>query len=159
VARMEPVKPPPVLPCFDAASSAPGLCQAHFRALFGYLYVNCHWYASLPKGEAVAVRFRPEHFNHIFFKAPARGQPRTVWRPERAERILWIGYSVEHPAEIRQVGASRLTFYTRMADRRWPWFLVVTDRNGGALECVTAYPLSHKQVRQSRRAGDTILRR
>lgn len=156
---MIPVKPPPLLPCFDASIPGPGLAQDTFRELFEYLYVDCHWYVTLPKGEAVEVRFRPRHFRHALFKEPATGEGRTLWVAERAERILWIGYTLEHPTEVRQVGAGRFTFFTRMADHCYPWFLAVTDQINGELDFVTAYPLDHNGYLRARRTGVTVLRR
>jgi hypothetical protein len=156
---MIPVKPPPLLPCLDASAPGHGLTQDDFRALFEYLYVDTHWYVTLPKGQAVRVRFRPRHCEHAFFKEPAEGQPRTIWQPDRAERILWIGYTVENPAEVRKVGVARLSLFCRMADHRTPWFVVVTDRRNGELDFVTAYPLTHDEYLKARRTGDILSRR
>ncbi len=156
---MIPAPPPPLLPCFDPSSPAPGLAQSHFRALFGYLYVDVHWYATMPKGRAVRVRFRPRHFDHAFFKEPAKGQPRAIWERDRAVRLLWIGYTVENSVEVRKVGAARLTFFCRMADHAAHWFVVVADDTGGGLDFVTAYPLSDREYLRARSTGCVIFRR
>jgi len=156
---MIPVKPPPLLPCFDRSNPAPGLTEDHFRAVFAYLYVDAPWYATLPKGKALEVRFRPRHFEHAFFKEPAKGRARTVWQKDRAERILWIGYTVENAVEVRKVGEARFTFFCRMADREAPWFVVVTNLMAGALDFVTAYPLDSHGYVQARSTGVMVFRR
>jgi hypothetical protein len=155
---MIPVKPPPLLPCLDAPAHGHGLTQDDFRALFQYLYLECPWYATLPKGETISVRFRRSSFDHVFFKEPAEGQPRTVWQEDRAERILWIGYTVENAVEVRKVGAARVNFFCRMADDAAPWFVVVTDRTNGKLDFVTAYPLDDRGYLQARATGTVIFR-
>lgn len=85
---MDSAKPPPLIPSLDAASHGQGLGQECFRALFQYLYVDGHWYATLPGGLTLKVAFLPHHFSHAFLKEPAPGQPRTIWKPERRALAL-----------------------------------------------------------------------
>ena len=147
-----PIKAPPLLPC--CTTSAHGLGEGNFRDLFEYLYVDGHWYGTLPKGETFKALFLPDHFDHAFYKEATPGGVRTIWKPERAERILWIGYTLEHPAEVRLVSGSRYNFYTRMADRVAPWYIVVTDCTSRSdAYFVTAYPLPHDRARTSRKQG------
>lgn len=153
------VRPPPLIPSLDGPGSGQGLHQDCFRALFQYLYVEAHWYATLPGGGTLKVAFLPHHFGHAFLKEPAPGQPRSVWKSERAERLLWIGYTIENPCEVYRLGASRLNFFCRMADRNAPWYLVVTDRMGEwVANFVTAYPLGHRDAAGMRKIG-VLLRR
>lgn len=147
-------KPPPLIPSIDATTNGQGVGEDCFRDLFQYLYVDAHWYARLPGGSSLKVAFLPHHFRHAFFKEPAPAQPRTVWKPERAERILWIGYTIENPCEVYRLGASRLNYFCRMGDRQAPWYLVVVDRMGEWIaNFVTAYPLGHQDAVGMRRLG------
>lgn len=149
---MLPVKPPPLLPCPDTTGH--GLLPDDFHALFQYLYVESHWYARPPHGNPLKVTFLPHHFDHAFFKEPIKGQPRTIWKPDRAERLLWIGYTLENPSEVYRVGSSRSNFFCRMADRAAPWYLVVLDRMGEwVANFVTAYPLGHHDAVGARKIG------
>jgi len=151
---MLPASPPPLLPYLDAPAHGHGLTQDDFRALFQYLYVEAHWYTTPPGEKTLKVTFLPHHFGHAFFKGPVKGQPRTIWKPDRAERLLWIGYTVENPAETYQVGTSRFNLFCRMADHAAPWYLVVIDRMGEwVANFVTAYPLGHREAVGMRKIG------
>ena len=142
---MVPVKPPPLIPCCDETGH--GLNVDDFQALFGYLYVGACWYVTPPRIETLRVVFHPHHFDHAFFKEPDKGQRRTVWKPDRAERLLWIGYTVENPSEVYRVGTSRLNLFCRMGDRAAPWYLVVIDRTGEVVATfTTAYPMDHRNA-------------
>lgn len=146
-------KAPPLIPSLALPGRGEGLTEDHFRALFQYLYVEAHWYARLPEG-AVRVTFHPHHFAHAFFKESARGAPRTIWQPRRAERLLWIGYTLENPTEVHQVNSSRFDFFCRLSDREAPWYLVVIDQRGNeTANFVTAYPLDHREAANSRKTG------
>lgn len=151
---MKPVKPPPLLPCLNTSDLGHGLVEADFRAIFGYLYVDAHWYIRPPGEDTLKVTFLPRHFDHAFFKEPERGQPRTVWKPDRAERLLWIGYTLENPVEVYRVESSRYKLFCRMADRTAPWYLVVIEQMGDwVANFVTAYHLGHRDVVGSRKIG------
>jgi hypothetical protein len=144
-----PSKPPPLLPYSDPDGLGPGLTQADFRALFDYIYVAGHWYAEVPGQLPLKVRFLSRHFDHAFFKEPAEGEPRTVWQPQRAERILWIGHTLENPTEVYQDGASSYRFLCRMGDSAAPWCRVIVVKTGdGAANFVTVYTLSHDDARE-----------
>jgi len=154
---MLPEKPPPLLPDLATRSDGHGLTQDDFRALFQYLYVEGNWYTTPPGEPPLTVNFLPHHFDHAFFKEPGRGAPRTIWKPDRAERLLWIGYTLENPCEVYRVGASRLNLFSRMGDRSAPWYLVVIDRMGEwVANFVTAYPLGHRDAVGARRIGDLL---
>ncbi len=151
---MLPAKPPPLLPDLATRSDGHGLTQDDFRALFQYLYVEANWYTTPPGEPPLTVNFLPHHFDHAFFKEPGRGAPRTIWKPDRAERLLWIGYTLENPREVYRVGASRLNLFSRLGDHAAPWFLVVLDRMGEwVANFVTAYPLGHRDAVGARRIG------
>lgn len=156
---MIPAKPPPLIPPLDALGQGHGLTQDCFRALFRYLYIEAHWYATVPRCGTLKVTFLPHHFDHAFFKEPDKGRPRDVWKPDRAERLLWIGYTVENPCEVHQVGSSRFNLFSRMADRAAPWYLVVIDRMGDwVASFVTAYPLGHRDAVGMRKIGALLER-
>jgi len=149
------MKPPPLIPYCD--TSGHGLKEEDFRALFDYLYVEGAWYTAPPGERSLRVVFEPHHFRHAFYKEPGKGQRRTLWKPDRAGRLLWIGYTVENPAEVYQVGASRFNLFCRMADHSAPWYLVVIDQTGEwVASFVTAYPLGHKEAVNQRRIGKLL---
>lgn len=144
---MIPAKAPPLLPSLDATGQGPGLTEDSFRALFQYLYVEANWYVTVPGGHTLKVAFRPDHFNHAFFKEPAKGEPRSVWKADRAERLLWIGYTLENPSEVYRAGSARFSFFCRLADRSAPWYLVVIEATGDwTANFVTAYPVGHEDI-------------
>lgn len=154
---MQPVKPPPLLPCLNEAACLSGLSQGTFRELFGYLYVDCPWFATVPGHSACRVRFRPRHFEHAFYKEAEAGEARVVWQPDRAERLLWIGYTLEQPTQTYRVGERRHNFFCRMADPEAPWYLVVTDLyREHELDFVTAYPLGHHSYSKMSKHGKRI---
>jgi hypothetical protein len=152
---MIPVKPPPLIPCLDSPGRGRGLCQNEFRDLFEYLYIEGHWYATPPgKRISLKVTFLPHHFDHAFFKGATDGGPRIIWKPDRAERLLWIGYTLENPSKVYQVRNSRFNLFCRMTDRSAPWYLVVVDRTGEwVANFVTAYPLDHERIKDARKTG------
>ena len=154
---MEAVRPPPLIPSLEGADPTQGLTQDCFRSLFQYLYVEAHWYANLPGRHTLKVSFRPDHFDHAFYKESRPGQPRSLWKPERAERLLWVGHTIENPCEVYQMRASRLSLFCRLADREAPWYLVVVDRTGEwVASFVTAYPLGHRDAAGMRRLGTPL---
>lgn len=148
-----PTKPPPLLPCHEPSCGSVGIDRTKFEELFEYFYVENAWYASLRRG-AHFVRFVHSDFMHAVYKEPAQNKPRTVWQPDRAERLLWIGFTLENPTVILKVRSSRYLFFCRMSDPITPWYLVVTDWNGGPeMQFVTAYGMDHEGYRRQSKQG------
>ena len=141
-----PVNSATPLALLDAPAHGHGLTQDDFCALFQYLYVEAHWYARPPGADTLKV-LHPAPASPAFSRSRPRVSPARSGNPTALNACLWIGYMVENPAEVYQVGTSRFNLFCRMADRAAPWYLVVIDRMGEwVANFVTAYPLGHREA-------------
>ena len=150
-------RPPPLLPYHDPACGSMGLDRPRLEEVFAWAYFGeTYYYATLDK-VAHRVKFPDDAFTHVCFKEPQKNTPRTIWKPERAERILLVGFTFEHPTRIYQESRNVFKFLYRTASPQWPWFMVVTDRsNQGEVTLVTAYPLTHDQAKGKFKVGKRI---
>lgn len=66
--------------------------EAEYRQFFNEEYCNKVIFTH----DGIEVKFRPEHFNHAFFKnASRRAKDKSLFSRERAERITWIKQALQ----------------------------------------------------------------
>ncbi len=140
---MAPSRVPPLLSKMAQAAAADASCERELREMFDYLYVGGHWYVYPGRGhDYLRVVFEPRDFDHVCYKeADASTPERTVWRPARAERLLWIGHTIENPWQTRWLrDERRYILLTRTGDPALPVYQVVLDLVHDHFDFITAYP-------------------
>lgn len=110
----------------------------------------------------LGVRFGPNSFDHICFKEPDKHtSERTVWKPARVERLLWIGHLLDNQRDCTTRLASwpdnRYIMYCETGDVSLPVYVVALDLvSYDHFDFVTAYPGSPQKKKELQLAGRLV---
>lgn len=148
---------PPLLSLFASAAGNDPQWQTELRAFFAHYYIQGHWYAYPGRGhQLLSVDFEGSDFDHICFKEPnPTTTARTQWRTDRAERLLWVGFTLENPDQTRWLRPSnRYVLARNTGDTALPVYVVVLDLiHQDHFDFITAYPGDGKKQRSLRLEG------
>ena len=151
---------PPLLPLFASAAGNDPRWQTELRAFFDHYYVQGHWSAYPGRGHRLlSVDFEESDFDHACFKEHSpTTTARTQWRTDRAERLLWVGFTLEIPDQTRWLKPGNRYVVTRSTgDTALPVYVVVLELiHQDDFGFITAYPGDESKRKSLRFEGVSL---
>lgn len=120
-----------------------GKSQSIYEFMFQSVY--CDWKKNpITTFDGIEVKFFPNQFHHVFFESQDwKRKDKSIFSPQRAERIFWIKDALEDStADLRQGWISKTKSYDRtrrVAIVKTDYVVIISITGANKAKFISAY--------------------